>query len=290
MLTVRTIRAGEFWRGYWEKVPVDPDRITNKDIYPLYPIDEFVSPELRILEAGCGMGRVFKHYFLQGYSITGLEYDAGCLSRLRAENPAFPLLRGDARHLLFRSGSFDTVMAFGVVSTIADGHLEVLRECRRALRPGGLLCASAVSHTWLRRLQNAVSMLQYIAGRLRGRTLDLGFHARAYRPPEWRKLLEDEGFQVLRIEPTHSRMLFWEYLPFLRKPGVGLDPTQARNGDAGYVLRPWGERLFQWAKRQLPWLISIGVVAVAVRKDPPEGGTAGAGPQPDRREASANAR
>ena len=252
-----------FWKSYWQRVPRDPDHISDRTIYPLFPVDEYVRPEWRLLEAGCGMGRVFKHYHYQGRSIIGLEYDRECLGKLRRENPDFPILGGDARALPFKDETFDLVMAFGVVSSIEHGHLEVLRECRRVLRPGGMICASVVSHTPLRRLQNSLSWLRWRLDRLRGREAHRSFHAYAYRPGEWAGTLEREGFRVVRIEPTHSRVLFWEYLGFLRERGVSLEMAAARDGDVGYRLTPLGEFLFQKARRFTPWWISIGIVALA---------------------------
>ncbi|MBA4358886.1 MAG: hypothetical protein C0405_14295 [Desulfovibrio sp.] len=252
----------DFWVNYWRRVGKDTDRISDASIYPLFPVDRYVKPGQSLLEVGCGMGRVFKHYYLQGRSMIGLEYDPGCLRQLRAENPAFPLLQADARALPIQDASLDMVMAFGVVSSIEKGNLDVLSEIGRVLRPGGLICASVACDTPLRRLQNLVGNLGDLAGRLRGNLEPRVFHAWAYRPHEWSRCLEQAGFEVLDVQPSHSRVLFWQYLPFLRREGGELDLTQARDGEKGYRLNSVGESLFQVCRRRLPWLIAVGVVAM----------------------------
>ena len=255
-----------FWKKYWESVSRDPDRISDKTIYPLYPVDEYVKPGLRILEAGCGMGRVFKHYFYEGIEIYGMDFDVGSLQQIGQENSGFPLLAADARRLPFRDECFDMVMAFGLVSSIEDGHSQVLSDMGRVLKRGGILCASVVSDTMLRRTQDLLSWVYHTMNRLTGRSSSRCFFARSYKPAEWTSELETLGFDVLRVEPTHSRVLFWQYLPFLREKGVQLDLTMARDADRGYKLRPAGERLFGFLRQHAPWMISIGVVGLGKKK------------------------
>jgi len=244
----------------------DPDRISEKSIYPLFPVDEYVEPGMRILEAGCGMGRVFKHYFHEGLSIFGLEYDEACLKRLVQENPSFPLVCSDARRLSIASESMDMVMAFGLLSSLEHGYEDVMGEIRRVLRPDGWLCASVACDTLLRRIQNLVGWCGHVGRTMVGKPSARCFFARAFREHEWMQELEKRGFEVIRAEPTHSRALFWEYLPFLRQRGGELDLTEARDGDLGYRLRPFGEWLFQSMRERVPWLIAVGVVCIARKK------------------------
>lgn len=256
----------EFWASYWDRVDRDPDRISDDSIYPLFPVAKYVKPEWRILEAGCGMGRVFKHYFYQRQEIIGLEYDGGCLKKLRQENPDFLLLHADARAMPLKDETMDLVMGFGLVSSIEQGYQEVLYEMNRVLKPGGMICASVVSHNALRSLQNCLYWLQHFVRTVSLQEGNRSFYARAYRPVEWAHSLERAGFEVLGIEPSHSRVLLWEFLPFLRERGVELDMTLARDGDVGYRLNRVGETLFQKARQWFPWVISVGLVGIAQKK------------------------
>jgi|GEM_PF-4617343 len=252
----------EFWKSYWERCPKDPDRISDKTIYPLFPVDEYVTGQMKILEVGCGMGRVFKHYFNEGCSITGLEYDRNCLVKLQSENVAFPLVCADARHLPFRNESADMVMAFGLLSSIESGYDDAQAELHRVLRDEGWICASVACHTMLRRAQNLLGWVEHTLSKIRGRKSQRHFFARGLRPQEWARELQEAGFKVVRVEPTHSRVLFWQFLPFLRKRSESLDLSLARDGDIGYNLNTVGEKLFQFMRRKFPWFIAVGVVCI----------------------------
>jgi SAM-dependent methyltransferase len=255
-----------FWKNYWENIPRDPDRISDKTIYPLYPVDEYVNPGICVLETGCGMGRVFKHYYHEGIEIYGMDFDVGSLKKIKQENSRFPLIAADARRLPFRDECLDMVMAFGLVSSIEVGHLQALSEMARVLKKGGILCASVVSETALRRCQDFLSLVKHTINRITNRPSSRHFFARSYQPSEWALELENLGFDVFRIEPTHSRVLFWQYLPFLRQNGIEMDPTMARDADRGYKLRPAGEKLFCLLRHHAPWLISIGVVGLGKKR------------------------
>lgn len=258
-------RIEDFWETYWDNLPRDPDHISDKSIYPLFPVDEFVKRDMDILEAGCGMGRVFKHYFYEQYNIVGLDYIHNCLAKLHQENPNFNLLRSDAKALPFGPGHFDLVMAFGLISSIQDPPESILQEMNRILKPEGLICASVAADTFLRRLQNIIGWCSHTLAKFRGKPSNRFFFARAYRPAEWEAILTQAGFTPVRTEPTHSRVLLWEYLPFLRASDQTFSLTEARDGDTGYRLTRLGESIFQWLRRWLPWSIAVGVVCVAKR-------------------------
>ena len=91
----------------------------------------------RVLDAGCGTG-----YLAAGLRrarpdayVVGSDLSAGMLGNAR-EAGAWPLVQGDAERLPFRDGSFDLVVARGVLHHLPDVPA-ALREWRRVLAPGG---------------------------------------------------------------------------------------------------------------------------------------------------------
>jgi SAM-dependent methyltransferase len=94
-----------------------------------------------VLEVGCGSAPCARWLAGQGASAVGLDLSAGMLRYASAGNrstgTAVPLVRADAEHLPFASGSFDIACsAFGAVPFAADlGAL--FGEVARVLRPAG---------------------------------------------------------------------------------------------------------------------------------------------------------
>ena len=99
-------------------------------------VSEGVQP---VLDVGCGMGRLCRCLIDRGVSVVGLENSATML----AEVPGSRIL-GDARSMPFRDHWFGAAAALYMLYYLPDPK-EVLRECRRVLRPGGLFVAATPS-------------------------------------------------------------------------------------------------------------------------------------------------
>lgn len=95
----------------------------------------------RVLEIAVGTGRNLAH-FPEGVELTGIELSPGMLERAQARARVHPsrvdLRLGDAHHLTFADGSFDTVVATLALCSIPDDRAAVA-EMARVLRPGGRL-------------------------------------------------------------------------------------------------------------------------------------------------------
>lgn len=99
-----------------------------------------VPPGSRVLDAGCGTGRVAVELAARGYDVVGVDSDASMLDVARATAP------GLTWHLLdlvdvSEEAAYDLVVAAGNVMiflTPGTGP-EVVRRLATALRPGGLL-------------------------------------------------------------------------------------------------------------------------------------------------------
>jgi SAM-dependent methyltransferase len=87
----------------------------------------------RILDVACGAG-----YGTAMLGAVGLDVSSEALAQARRETDR--LIRGDALRLPF-GGTFDAVVSFETVEHVADPE-GFVAECRRVLRPGGLLVMS----------------------------------------------------------------------------------------------------------------------------------------------------
>ncbi|WP_028650085.1 class I SAM-dependent methyltransferase [Nocardiopsis sp. CNT312] len=95
----------------------------------------------RILEVAVGTGQNLE-YYADGADVTGVDLTPAMLDRARERAAALGLrtrlVEGDAQHLPFGDGEFDTVVCGLALCTIPDQR-RALDEMRRVLMPGGSL-------------------------------------------------------------------------------------------------------------------------------------------------------
>jgi ubiquinone/menaquinone biosynthesis C-methylase UbiE len=100
----------------------------------------------RVLDAGCGGGGTALSLAEEAGFAVGLDLEARFrdsgtrLAREKAIGNA-GFLQADGTRLPFRDGCFDLVFSHSVIEHVGSA-LEYLRECRRVLRPGGVLYLS----------------------------------------------------------------------------------------------------------------------------------------------------
>ncbi|MER5888762.1 class I SAM-dependent methyltransferase [Streptomyces sp. NPDC001941] len=106
-----------------------------------------VEPGARVLDAGCGTGRVMLRLAELGYDCVGVDLDSSMLEVARERAPRLPWFQADLAAfdpaVLGVAADFDLVVAAGnVMPLVAPGtEAEVLKRLTAALRPGGLLVA-----------------------------------------------------------------------------------------------------------------------------------------------------
>ncbi|MCV7150966.1 class I SAM-dependent DNA methyltransferase [Mycolicibacterium pyrenivorans] len=98
----------------------------------------------RVLDAGCGTGRVAIELAARGFSVTGIDLDPAMLTAARAKAPQLRWIEADlvdaGSHL---NESFDLVALPGNVMIFVERGTEgrVIAELAALLVPGGLLVA-----------------------------------------------------------------------------------------------------------------------------------------------------
>ncbi|MEU6998210.1 class I SAM-dependent methyltransferase [Nonomuraea sp. NPDC046570] len=105
----------------------------------------------RVLDAGCGTGRVAAWLAAHGYETVGIDLDPSMLAEARRAAPHLTWLQADLADLdvpavLSPTGSpegFDLVVAAGnVIPLLAGGtEAEAVRRLASVLKPGGMLVA-----------------------------------------------------------------------------------------------------------------------------------------------------
>lgn len=132
---------------YWSRVgttksfshPVNADRLR-----------QFLAQDSRILDYGCGYGRVIGLLIELGY--TNLFGVDPAPTMIAAATERYPTVRfellNDPPSLPVPDASVDAVLLFAVLTCVPtdEGQLSIIREIRRVLRPNGILY---ISDLWL---------------------------------------------------------------------------------------------------------------------------------------------
>jgi len=107
-------------------------------------VSAFVGPPpRRILDAGCGTGRVAIELAGRGYDVLGVEVDPAMLGTARAKEPALGWLLADLATMAPVAPEFDLVVAAGNVMIFLQlgSEAAVIANLAAALVEGGLLVA-----------------------------------------------------------------------------------------------------------------------------------------------------
>lgn len=135
-ITYRRNSNFNYWEKRWERIPVD-DFLVETNKYPIRYSEMIVQVKnSKILEAGCGAGRVFCHYFRLGHDVYGIDFTNIPINKLKMQNKDYKVQLGDIRKLEFNDNFFDVVLAFGLYHNILDGLDDAVIETLRVLKRG----------------------------------------------------------------------------------------------------------------------------------------------------------
>lgn len=136
-----------------------------------------------LLDVGCGRGYGFDLLGQRSSSQTGVDVSLPFLGAAQRAYSNASFAQASGERLPFRSGSFDTVIAFEVIEHLHDDR-GFLEELRRLLRPGGTAAISTPN--------------RLVASGQRERPLN-PFHVREYLVDEFAALLGGVFSQVLLL-------------------------------------------------------------------------------------------
>lgn len=258
-------QRSSWWDRIYQQTSVEARILRRRQQVALSWVDELpLGQGSRILEVGCGAGSTAVQLAGRGYLVCALDRSPAMarLTRERAQASGVgqlvtPMV-GDAQRLTFPAGSFDLVIALGVLSWLDDPTAAV-GEMARVTRPGGHVLVTSLNSLDVARLldprRNPLSWPAKQARRLAASALGrpLPGRLRPTRQTAWlvRRRLRRSG-----LVPLQQATVGFGPYTFLGKPllsadrSVGVDQILQRRADANsQVLRAAGRLYLVLARK-----------------------------------------
>jgi 2-polyprenyl-3-methyl-5-hydroxy-6-metoxy-1,4-benzoquinol methylase len=171
-------------------------RVSRRRLRTLLAVLGREAPGTKLLDVGCSSGA-----FLMAARALGLDAEGVEISPEAAEaarRAGFRVHTGLLEDARYPAESFDAVALIELLEHLRDPHA-LLAECRRILRPGGVLMATTPNAaSWTAAAMGA----RWDVFSLRG----MGGHVSFFNPGSLRLLAERAGFEVARLETRQVRL------------------------------------------------------------------------------------
>ncbi len=239
-ITYRWKNNKEYWAKRWDNIPSDYS-MENPNVYPLkFAKLTVLSKKGKILEAGCGAGRILRYYADKGYDIVGIDFIEDTIRKLKKTDPSLKVETGNITDLKYNDKSFKYILAFGLYHNLHHDLDKAIKETYRVLGFGGKVCASF-------RADNLHTLLTdwLIEHRARNegiKNLPKEFHKMNLTQSEFVSLFKSAGFEVEAVYPVENMPIFYKFSFFRSKKHKNFNEQTGRK--EGYKLSLLG-RLIQ---------------------------------------------
>lgn len=251
----------DYWEDRWANSGVDEDGFKNENIYPIKYSNEIIKNGDKILEAGCGAGRVYFHYKNKKFDIKGIEYSKNAIENILAKDSNAEVIEGSITDLPYENNSFDCVLAFGLYHNIENENelQKSFHETYRVLTSGGHLVASVRFDS----LENNI-VENIMQKRGKNKKFDK-FHRWHFSLADMKKFL-DPGMEIEKVYYARNVSFLFKY-DFFRKNSLKsstFSESKARSG--GFELNFFGNLVDKILHGLFPQLFSNLLVIIAKKK------------------------
>lgn len=174
---------------------------------PTNEFHELVENKSRILELGCGTGRVLRALIDDGYTgnLYGADWSRMSLIVAKARLKNVEFYRCDIRKLPYKDQLFDACIHSALLTCITNSKdvTQLLKETNRVLKPSGILYIS----DFLINI-NISNIIRYTSGLIifkRFGTFSKGQVFHHYTLHNLQTLLSSTGFQIQGIKISHTK-------------------------------------------------------------------------------------
>lgn len=221
----------------------------NPSVYPLkYAQLAVKDNDGKILEAGCGAGRILRYYHDRGFDITGIDFIAAVIDKLKQADSSLQAEVGDIENLRFADQSFKYVLAFGLFHNLEHGLDKAVSETYRVLEQGGSVCASFRADNIQTRLTDWLADRRAVKRGQKGETRY--FHKANLTRSEFEQLFVRAGFVTDSVYRVENMPILYKFPLFRSATHKRFDETRARA--EGYRLSWLGQCLQNFLMRFFP--------------------------------------
>lgn len=129
-------------KNYWNRIAAEA---ICTHPFQLEALEYFITPKMRILDYGCGYGRICQQFRENGYTnILGVDISPAMIEKGKRLFPSLRLMVLDEKKLWAESECFDLVLLFSVLTCIPEDEAlkELITHIHKALVVGGYLYLS----------------------------------------------------------------------------------------------------------------------------------------------------
>jgi len=158
----------------YDSIAQDFSRTRQSFWKELEMLKDYVKEGEKVLDIGCGNGRLFQILKDKNIEYTGIDFSKNLIELAKKKYPEGNFLVANALNLPFKENTFDKVFLIAVLHHIPSKELrsQVLKEAKRVLKPQGLLILT-VWNLWRKRM--IFLLLKYSLLKIVGKSkLDFG--------------------------------------------------------------------------------------------------------------------
>tara|TARA_B100001093_G_scaffold520394_1_gene615403 strand:- start:1766 stop:2563 length:798 start_codon:yes stop_codon:yes gene_type:complete len=238
-ITYRYKDNKNYWQKRWDDISAD-EPMQNKNVYPLkYAISTTAMDKNgKILEAGCGAGRILRYYHNNGFKIKGFDFIKTAVNKLKDKDPSLDVEVGDITNMDFKDRSFDYILCFGLYHNLEKNLEKAVLETHRVLRNGGKVCAS------FRADNLQTKLVDYLTEKKTNSSLKSKkkyFHKINLTKKEFCDLFTKNGFKINKVTAVENMPILYKFKFFRAKNHKNFDENIARS--EGYRLSSLGSVL-----------------------------------------------
>jgi ubiquinone/menaquinone biosynthesis C-methylase UbiE len=210
-------------KSYWETVS-GKNIPSSLELYPV--VHSYLQKSYKILDVGCGFGKISLELASLGYSVTGIDINAEAVKLSKAAAKNLDLARkiegkaefnvGNASYLPFHESSFDFAVMQAFLTSVPDlqERARIIQEAFRVLKPEGYLYIVEFGQNWHLKLYRKRYIQDFAITKEEGSFLALNpetgeieFVAHHFSEKELVSLLVNCGFEIdyFRVEELKTR-------------------------------------------------------------------------------------